>query len=274
MHRLPYLLLSLALLAPAGLSAQASIFGVRGLGMPGRHLSARSWGMAGAPALFDGESPQNPAALNNLRTLTASFVLLPEFRSVSTPVGDEGLRDTQFPLLHIGGPIPGGRVNLGLSFSSYSDRDYEIVTQDTVSIRGVPTAVTDSFFSRGGLNDIRVAGSYALNPHWTLGAGFHVITGSNRVQQRRAFGDSAFATSLQRAELSYAGIGFSAGVQGWLRDNLGVAFMARSDVKANVDLDSARVYTVDLPYTFASGLYYRASPQVTLATQGTYRTWS
>lgn len=266
--------LLLLTLAPAGLAAQASVFGVRGLGFPGRNLSAHAWGLSGASGLFDGESNQNPASLGNLRTLTANFVVVPEWRSVTTPAGHDGLRDTQFPLLLVGGPIPGSRINAGLSFGSYADRDYTLVTQDTVTIRGVPTAVSDSFFSLGGLNEIRAAGSYALSARWTVGAGLHVLTGSNRLQVRRAFEDSSFATSSERAELSYAGYGLSVGAQGFLRDNLSVAFLARSDVKANVDRDSSRVYTVDLPYTLAAGLYYRLSPSLTLAGQGTYRTWS
>lgn len=274
MQRLFLLLLALTLLAPTGLVAQASIFGVRALGIPGRFVSARSWGMSGASSLFDGGSPWNPAALGNLRTLTASFVLLPEYRSVTTPAGEEGLFDTQFPLFHVGGPIPGSPVNVGLSLTSYTDREYGIVTRDTVTIRGTPTAVTDSFFSRGGMNDIRFAASYSLNPRWTIGAGFHVLTGSNRLKQRRAFEDSTYATSFQSAELGYAGTGYSVGMQGWLRENLGIALMVRSDVNTSVKLDSTNAYDVDLPYTFSSGLYYRATSKLTLATQGTYRTWS
>ncbi len=268
------LALLLLVLLPAALAAQASVFGVRGLGFPGRNISAHAWGLSGATGLFDGESSQNPASLGNLRTLTANFVVVPEWRSVTTPAGHDGLRDTQFPLLLVGGPIPGGRVNLGLSFGSYADRDYTLVSQDTIDIRGVPTAVSDSFFSLGGLNEIRAAGSYTLSPRWTIGAGIHVITGSNRLHVRRAFEDSAFATSSERAELSYAGYGVSVGVQGFVRNNLSVALLARSDVKANVDRDSTRAYSVDLPYTLAAGLYYRMSPSLTLAGQGTYRTWS
>ena len=57
------LLLSALILAPAGAAAQSSQFGVRGLGMPGRPLTARAFATGGAFGLFEGESGLNPAAL-------------------------------------------------------------------------------------------------------------------------------------------------------------------------------------------------------------------
>ena len=58
--------LLLAAAAPNTAAAQASQFGVRGLGLPGRALSARSLATGGGFGLFDGESSLNPAALAGL----------------------------------------------------------------------------------------------------------------------------------------------------------------------------------------------------------------
>ena len=48
----------------------------------------------------------------------------------------------------------------------------------------------------------------------------------------------------------------------------------RSDGHVNVDQDSARAATVDLPYSFGLGLRWRAGPKLELASQALIRTWS
>ena len=60
--------------------------------------------------------------------------------------------------------------------------------------------------------------------------------------------------------------------------NFGQAFSlaasVRSDGKVNVDRDSTRVTTVDLPYTFGFGMRWRARPKLELAGDVALRTWS
>jgi hypothetical protein len=53
-----------------------------------------------------------------------------------------------------------------------------------------------------------------------------------------------------------------------------IAATARSDGHLNVDRDSTRVSTVDLPYSFGLGFRWRARPKLELASQALYRTWS
>jgi hypothetical protein len=53
-----------------------------------------------------------------------------------------------------------------------------------------------------------------------------------------------------------------------------MAALARWDGHLNVDRDSARVGTVDLPYTFGLGIRWLPVPQLDLATQAIVRTWS
>ena len=91
------------------------------------------------------------------------------------------------------GPVRRGTGALGLSYSNYTNRDFTLASSSTVDIRGVPVGVTDTVSSRGGLNDIRLAGGYRIRDRWTVGAGFHVISGSNRLEARRSFDDSSFA---------------------------------------------------------------------------------
>jgi long-subunit fatty acid transport protein len=172
------------------------------------------------------------------------------------------------------GPVRQSTAALGLSYSNYTNRDFTLASASTVDIRGVLVGVTDSFSSRGGLNDLRLAGAYRLEERWTIGAGFHVISGNNRLETRRSFDDPNFIPSAQRAEVSYAGLGVSAGVIGQFGPRFAVAALVRSDGHVNVDRDSSRVGTVDLPYSFGLGLRWQPVPTLDVATQAILRTWS
>ncbi len=259
-------------LAPVG--AQSSMFGVRGLGLPGRPLTPRSRGTGGSFGLFDGESDVNPAAMANLRSVSAGFVGAPTWRKWQSPAGDATLRETRFPLLFVGGPVPGSRLGLGISIGSYADRDFRLATSDTILLAGQPEAVFDTLSSLGGLSEIRFAAGLHLGDKTTVGAGVYWITGSSRMESRRAFEDTLFISFRQTAELSYEGAGLSVGLTHQLNSAVQLGLLLRSDGKATVDLDSARSHTIDLPYTVSAGAMVRASPRLSVAATGLFRTWS
>ncbi|HYF40581.1 MAG TPA: hypothetical protein VD930_12880 [Gemmatimonadales bacterium] len=267
-------LIWLLAIVPGVLGAQSSQFGVRGLGFPGRALGTRALASGGAFGLFDAESSQNPAALTGAATLTSIFTISQGFRSQDNPAGSASTRDTRFPQLMVVGPVRQARGALGLSYSNYTNRDFSLASTSTVDIRGVPVEVTDTFSSRGGLNDLRLGGAYRLGNRWSIGAGFHVISGNNRLESRRAFNDPTFVPSVQQAEVSYAGVGVSAGVIRQFGSRFAVAALARSDGHLNVDRDSVRVGTVDLPFSFGLGVRWQPSAKLDLASQGIVRTWS
>ena len=256
------------------LAAQSSMFGARGLGLPGRSYSAHAWGLSGANSLFDPESGRNPASIARLLTVTAGFQIVPEWRSVENPAGDESVRLTQFPHFMVAGPLRSTLFGVGLSVSNYTSRDFKFVSKHTETIRGTPVEVTDTLLSRGGLNDIRLAVSYLAGPKLDLGAAFHVLTGVNRMEQTRTFSDTAFLSSEQSAELSYAGVGLSVGAVYRPNARLGLAASIRTDNKASLDRDSTNVDAIDLPYTFAAGFQLQASSRLLAAGQATVRTWS
>ena len=266
--------LFLLAVTPVVALAQSSQFGVRGLGLPGRGLTARAMASGGGFGLFDPESSQNPAALAAAQTLTSIFTIDQSFRHAENPAGAASTRDTRFPLLMIVGPVRQSRAALGLSYSNYTSRDFTVVTSHTIDLRGVPVGVTDSFASRGGLSDLRVAGSYSFQNRWIVGGGFHVITGSNRLDSRRSFNDPAFLSSRQTAEVSYSGVGVSAGLIRQFGRSFAVAALVRSDGHLNVDRDSTRVGTIDLPYTFGLGFRWQPAAKLNVAAQTLVRTWS
>lgn len=273
MHRASLLLLLLGSV-PGLLAAQSSQFGVRGLGFPGRALAVRSLASGGAFGLFDPESSLNPAALASVVNLTSVFTVTQGFRQVENPAGSARLRSTRFPQLMVGGPIRTLPAAVGFSFSNYTSRDFTLATSQTIDLRGTPVDVSDTLTSRGGLNDFRIGGSYRLGSRWAVGAGFHIISGSNRLTSTRVFDDPAFLSSRQRSELSFAGVGVSVGLMRQFGPNFAVAALARSDGHVNVDRDSARAGTVDLPYSFGLGLRWRPAARLDLAAQSLVRTWS
>jgi hypothetical protein len=256
------------------LSAQSSMFGARGLGLPGRGYSAHAWGLSGANSLFDPGSDRNPASIARLLTVTAGFQIVPEWRSVENPAGEESVRLTQFPHFMVAGPLRSTLFGVGLSVSNYTSRDFKFVSTHTETIRNVPVEVTDTLFSRGGLNDIRLAVSYLAGPNLDLGAAFHVITGVNRMEQTRTFSDTAFLSSQQSAELSYAGVGLSVGAVYRPTARLGLAAAIRTDHKASLDRDSTNIDAIDLPYAVSAGFQLQASSHLVAAGQATFRTWS
>jgi hypothetical protein len=259
---------------PTVAASQASQFGVRGLGVPGRSLSTRAAGSSGAFGMFDAESGLNPAALSGLAVMTANFNGTQSFRTAENPAGSESLRDSRFPHIAFGGPVRGTPMVVGLSYSTYANRDFTIASRDTLELREVLVPVADTLSSRGGLSDLRLAGAYKLRDRTTVGGAFHIITGSNRMESRRSFADDQFLPVRLSAELSYAGVGVSAGAMQQLGSGLWVAAIARSDGKAIVDRDSTRVSQVDLPYTLGLGIRWKAGSRLDLAGHGIFRTWS
>jgi hypothetical protein len=269
------LLVVLALAAPAGADAQSSQFGVRGLGLPGRPLSTRGFSLGGGFGMFDGESGVNPAALGQVDGFSAGFTSVQDFRHDENPAGSKSLRETRFPFLTIAGPIKKYPLILGVSFANYTSRDFTLATADTVTLRELPVAVNDTFSSRGGLSDLRFAAAYRIRKAWVVGASLHVITGSTRLRFRRTFSDTiSYQRVTQTSELSYAGVGVDLGVIRNFGTGFSVAASVRSDGHANVDRDSMRVATTDLPYTFGLGLRWKASPKLELASQVQATTWS
>ena len=261
-------------IVPRAVGAQSPQFGARGLGFPGRGLAVHAIGTGGAFGLFDPESSQNPAALAGVPNLTSVFTITQNFPKVENPAGTASVRDTRFPQLMVAGPVHRFPGAVGFSFSNYTSRDFNLATAETIDLRGVPVNVSDTFSSRGGLSDFRIAGSYRFGTQWAVGGGFHILSGSNRLTSTRVFDDPNYLSSRQKSELSFTGIGVSVGVTRQFGPNFAVSAVARSDGHVNMDRDSARVGTIDLPYTFGLGLRWRPGAKIEMAGQTLVRTWS
>jgi hypothetical protein len=269
------LVLAIALLWPAALAAQASIFGIRGPGFPGRPFSARAVATGGSFALFDGESSLGPNSLGFVGAATGTFTTLGDYRSVSTNVSDDNLTTVRFPQTMVTTPFLNGRFIAGLSASLYTDRDYAIVTIDTASLFDEQVIQLDSVGSKGSLSDFRFAVAYRGLPQTTVGMGIHFITGvARQTLVRRFISDSSFTAVVQRAEVAGSGVGLSVGGTRAFGQQLWVGGVIRKDFRLSLDSDSTDVGSFALPWTFAGGVRYRVAPRFDVAAQAMYRTWS
>ena len=265
----------LAALTPAVLGAQASQFGIRGLGFPGSGYSARARAMGGATALFDPESALNPAAVGGLSEMTAAFSLLNDRRTVTNPGGTGSVRGMRFPLFSVAGPLRSAPLSFGVSATTYMSRDFASVATDTAVIRGVPTPVLDSLTAEGGINDLRASVAWRVDGRTMVGGAIHAYTGVTRIARASVFEDTGFVAIREHSEVSAAGAGFDLGVIKRLTPHLTMAAVLRSDGSVTVRRDSltATDYKVDLPVSAGIGIQLRTTPRLLLAAQGRWAGW-
>jgi hypothetical protein len=254
--------------------AQSSQFGVRGLGLPVKPLSVRSFGSGGAFALFDQESGLNPASFGLITRVEASFQTVQSWRSSSSPAGEASARDNRYPGVMVAGPAGSSRFSLSLSASGYTDRNFTLASRDTLTLRGVPVETQDTLISLGGLSDLRGAIAWAPSPRLQLGLGLHMITGSNRIESRRTFADTAYAGATERFTVSYLGFGISVGATARVSRFLSVSGMIRHDGQLRVERDSTFLAETRLPLTMAAGARFQMTDRLIGAAYGVRRTWS
>lgn len=277
------LVLALVVL-PGTVSAQSSQFGIRGLGVPGRGLSARSLSLGGSFGLFDGESSLNPATLSTITTASAMFTSVGSWGSATNPVGASTSRDTRFPLMLVAGPIPGQPFAIGASYSLYTDRDFTVVSNGVAAPRGVNVPVHDTLSSRGGIDDLRIGASWRISSTLALGAGFHFIAGSNRLSSRRYWEDTTYRSPVESAELAYSGTGISVGAMWQPTHAIHLAASYRHDGAITVDRDStgvgqvllptATIGVVRLPTTLGGAIRISPSPRISIMASAISRNWS
>ena len=257
----------------ARLAAQDSQFGIRGLGTPGKLESVRARTTGGAFAPFDAFSPLTDAVLADVRRLSASFTSGTSWRSVDASGVQSSLRGTRFPAMVIAGPIT-RRIVVGGGFSTYLDRSFGVVIQDTIDLRGVQQPITDAITSDGAIADLRIAVAARLHSRLALGLGLHRITGSTRVNATRSFSDTAnYRTTTARDEVAYGATGGSASLLFDVTSDLRVAGWFRTDSRLRADVGGHTVAENDLPLMYGAGLQWRAGAQASVAGSLTWRNW-
>ncbi len=255
--------------------AQSSIFGVRGIGMPGRGLTARALGAGGGLGMFEGESSRNPAAITLLGPTTASFTTTSSWRTSDVASQSSRIRDTRFPQLSVGGTIPGTRVALGFSHSLFADRDFTLVTEGVEVLREVPVLYHDTTTSRGGVSNLRLTAAWRPVERIAIGGGVDFLTGQNQLSTRRVWDDDRYTATRLTGEISTRATGLTVGVlaqpQPWLQLAGSVQRLGDLDVRQDSQSTATRI---PMPTTLTAGI--RVQPWLGISASGmvTSRSWN
>ncbi len=275
MRRLLVTVLSVLLVGTGDLAAQVSVYGIRGLGFPGRALNARTRALGGGLSVLDPGSLINPAAVAGYRAITAQMVAESDFRSYSVDtVHAGGLSSTRFPLGQFSGAVGNTPFSFALGYAQYTDRSYDLQGLDTIMLRGQPVGFEERTTSRGGMVDIRGALAYRLGTRLRLGIGAHMLTGSAKLTLSRVFSDPAYQRYRVESEETLRGYGLSAGAVWLPASPLVIGLAVRTDTKATVDVDSLRVGSVDLPVSITGGFQLTPRRAVRWSASVAWRSWS
>ena len=258
----------------ASLHAQSSQFGVRGLGLPGRGLSAAALATQGADGLFDARSSRNPAALGLLRSSALVFTSTQAWRTSENPGGSGSTREQRFPLVVAAGPIPRAPLAVESSYSRYAVSGLTIVAERVGARRGTSVAGRERLGCNGGINDLRLAGAWQPTSLLTVGAGVHLITGSNRVFSARSWADTSYLPIRQTTELTYAGFGLSAGAVLRPTSRLTLAGTIRHDGSLDVERDSTAVGAIDLPWTLSGAARLQVGQRLAVSAMIATQNWA
>ncbi len=261
------------LIASAGSAHAQGTLSAQGLGYPAGGISARAAGAGGATAELDPQSPVNPAALAYLRRPVAFVQYAPEFRRVIT--ADEAERSTviRFPL--IGAAIPvGQRSVVSLTATTMVDRTWRSVLTGVQQVGEEQIEFTDAYSATGALNEVRVAGSWALSRTVAVGLGGHLLTGESRLDLERAFTDTTFAGFSQRTTVGYSGVGASAGVAWWPSPLIQLAVSGRVGGTLRAYLGDSVAARARVPNRASFGVQYSGIAGTIIAARAALEEWS
>ncbi len=262
-------------LAPAVAGAQNSVYGIAGIGFPGEPLSVRARGLGGGVGAFDPTSALNPAAVAGLARLAAGITVGTTLRRYTTADSTiSGLRETRFPFGVFGGRINGTPLSFALSFSTYTERTYDVTATGTQVLRGDTLEVTDRLAADGAVTDLR--GALAFRP-WSpllVGAAFHLLGGSSRLNVRRSFSSTDYLPFVEQRQLVFSGAGVSGGVVLRPTRAIELAGAARVDGRLTSRIAGEQVGSVELPVSLTAGLRLLPARGLGWSTTASRRWWS
>jgi len=275
MHRISAVSLGIACASVAfatHVEAQGTL-GAQGFGYPPGQLSVYARSLGGAVGETDGLSPINPAALALLRRGALYLQSEQEHRSIDAAGQSGSTQSYRFPLFSASVPL-GVRGMLGVSFSTLLDRTWGTEARDKQLFGTDSVSFVERFRSEGALNDVRVAGSWAVRDNVIVGLGIHMFPGENRLTISREYQDSlVFAPLRDSTNVNYFGTGYSAGVL-WrpVRSlTLGASGRLGGTLKLR-ESDTVRT-TADAPSRYGVGIRYDV-PGTTVAFRVDRTLWS
>ena len=262
-----------AMVLVASRAAAQGTLGAQGFGYPPGQLSAYSRSLGGATGETDPLSPINPASLMLMQRGGLYLQSEQESRSIDAGGSTGSTRAYRFPLFSAVLPVT-SRGMLGLSFSTMLDRTWGTELRDKQVFGADSVAFTERFRSEGALNDVRIAGAWAIRQNVVVGLGLHLFPGENRLTLAREFDDSlTFAPLRDSANVNYSGTGLSGGVMWRVVPTVTIGASGRIGGTLKLrETDSVRT-KADAPSRFGVGVRYGVAG-TTIAFRADRTLWS
>jgi hypothetical protein len=130
--------------------------------------------------------------------------------------------------------------------------------------------------SLGSLNDLRVAGSYNVNPRLSLGLGAHLFIGRNNVTYSQTYEDTIRFTPIgQTNTVTFQGVGISGGAVYALTRDLFMAVSARAggDITVHSTADTV-IARASAPTRVGVGLRYELGASGAVGVRASHEGWS
>jgi hypothetical protein len=262
----------LALTCAAPLSAQ-SLFGTRGLGVLTPPVDARAAALGGIGVGLFGfhASLTNPAEIAGVTRRGVSAVLQPVTGTSEIDGVEADLNGTRFPVLRIVYPFS-YRVVSSLSYGSYLDQSWGIVSETPQTIGDRTVTARDVLTSTGGAAQLRFGMAYMLTPRIAIGGAAGLITGNVERVATRTFVDDTAGTLRpfeERLRWTYNApiAAFGARVDLGEVGRIGASATIGGSVDADVREGSAEARSYGSPLELAAGASMRLTPLV-IATAG------
>ncbi len=270
MRPLRLLAASAALVLPAAGGAQGTI-SARGLGYPPGQLSTMARATAGGLAEFDPLTPLNPATIAGIPATSLTLHYAPETRETTVLGASDEARVVRFPVAGVVLAI-GDASALALSASTLLDRTW--ATQRTLGAVGDDPGIIETFESRGGITDVRLAGARRFGSRFQAGLGVHVFTGVNRLTASRADVSGEDASFSETSELGFSGTAASAGVLWSPVAQFSVAASGRVGGTLRASRGDSTVASATAPTRAAGSIRYTGLTGAAIAARVAWEGWS
>jgi hypothetical protein len=268
------LLVAASLALGAGTARAQGNLSTQGLGYPTGQLSTQALSSGGALGEFDPLSPLNPAALTRFGRGGLYFQYDPEFRRVSLGGKADNTVTARFPVLSAAIGL-GDRTTLGIGASTFLDRSFESSFQGGQRLGPDSVNFTQTYRSRGAINDVRLAGSYSISRQLSVGLGAHVLTGENRVGISRVFADTnRIGTLADTLTFAYTGTAVSGGLTWRPARQFALAASGRVGGTIRSHVSDTTIASASVPNRVGVGFRLDAIDGVTLAASGEWNSWS
>lgn len=270
MRPLRLLAASAALVLPGVAGAQGTL-SARGLGYPPGQLSTMARATAGGLAEFDALTPLNPAAIAGIAATSLTLHYAPETRETTVGGASDEARVVRFPVA--GAVLAVGQLSaLSLTASTVLDRTW--ATQRTIGALGDDPGVIETFESRGGITDVRLAGARRFGTRFQAGLGAHYYTGVNRLTASRADLSGTDANFAQTTEIGFSGAAASAGAMWSPARQILVAASGRLGGTLRASRGDSTIASGTAPPRAAASIRYTGLTGAAIGARAVWEGWS